>query len=547
MKHSSFLSSLRIHPVKRKSIHGNTKFAESILPAKNMIRIHIFFSSAPLGSKVWIRVATALLILAISRYAEAQKSDFNSHVEIGVYASASDRLPFWLRVNQWGRVPLEAPTGIARLGFHFQTPRTYADTARHESRLSLAFGAEGVLNILPHRTQQYLLPEAYIKLNWKGLELMAGREYRTIGIVDTTLTSGSYSWSGNSLPIPMIRLSVEEYQPLSFLKNILSLKGSYAHGWFNVPYIKGAYLHQKTFYGRLGKPDGKVHFQLGLVHSVTWGGSADYLRDSPFAVNGKLTTNIGDYLRGVVLGKIPKDKMNNRFTIFDGTNRVGNHVGHFDMAVDWKIKKTNLLLYRQHPFEDASGLQFQNLPDGLYGASLRRYDPPLSSISIRGFLAEFLFTRNQSGPVFDPAARYQGRDDYFNHAQYRQGWSYRGHGMGTPFIPVGEEVRQEVGANREFFPTNQTKMYHIGLELLLAGKIHLLAKYSSSTNFGTYNVPFQTPIRQQSSLLSFDAPLLRWGNTRIKAQIAYDKGGLYSESLGGYLGFRSSFGKKQYQ
>ncbi|WP_373514778.1 capsule assembly Wzi family protein [Persicitalea sp.] len=398
---------------------------------------------------------------------------------------------------------------------------------------------------MPRQADQYLLPEAYIKINWKHWGLMVGRERRIIGIVDTTLTSGSYSWSGNSLPVPMVRLSVEDYIPLGILKNIISFKGSYVHGWFNVPYIQGAYLHQKTFYGRLGKPEGRFHFQFGLAHSVTWGGSADYLRDSPVAVNGKLTTNFGDYVWGVVLGKIPRDKMNSRFTMFDGTNRVGNHVGHYDMALDWKIKKTSFLFYRQHPFEDASGLQFQNLPDGLYGLSIRRGDEPPSFVSVKKFVAEFLYTRNQSGPVFDPAARYQGRDDYFNHAQYRQGWSYLNHGMGTPFIPLGEGTRQEVYADREFFPTNQTKLIHLGVELLLAKKIRLLAKYSSGMNFGTFNVPFLTPVRQQSSLLSLDAPLFSGGNTRIKAQLAYDKGGLYPESLGGYLGFRSSFSKRK--
>ncbi len=456
-------------------------------------------------------------------------------------------MPFWLRVNQWGSVPLETPIGIARIGIHFQTPRIYVDTANHKSRLSLAFKARGILTVPQHSTstRQYLLPEAHIKLNWKHWELLAGRECRIIGIVDTTLSSGSYSWSGNSLPIPMIRLSIEEYIPIPFLREFVSIKGSYAHGWFNDPYIKGAYLHQKTFYGRFGKPSGKVHFQLGLAHSVTWGGSADYLRDSPFAINGKLTTDFGDYLRGVVLGKIPKDKVNKRFTIFDGTNRVGNHVGHFDMALDWNIGKTNLLFYRQHPFEDASGLQFQNLPDGLYGVRLQRNNSPLSFISLRKFLAEFLYTRNQSGPVFDPAARYQGRDDYFNHAQYKQGWSYRGHGMGTPFIPATTEVSKQIGDSHEFFPSNQTKMYHLGMELLLAGKIQLLIKHSSSINFGTFSVPIQAPIKQKSSSLSFDAPLMVWGNTRVRAQLAYDKGGLYPESLGGYIGLKSSFGKKK--
>lgn len=451
-------------------------------------------------------------------------------------------VPFWLRANQWGTVPLTAPFGTAQLGVQYQSPQVFSDTSRHKSRLSWAFGAEGVANA--GREKQYLLPEAYLKLRWKRWELMAGRERQIVGIVDTTLSSGSYSWSGNSLPIPMVRLGLSEYLPFGFLGNYISVKGSYAHGWYNDPDIQGAYFHQKTFYGRLGKPAGKVHFQLGLAHHVTWGGSADYLRDSPWAVNGKLTTNFGDYIRGVVLGKIPKDRVTGRFTVFDGTNRVGNHLGHLDMALDWRIKQTTFLLYRQHPFEDVSGLQLRNLPDGLYGVSLRRGTPSQSFFVLRGLVMEFLYTMNQSNPIFDPTARYQGVDNYFNHGQYRNGWSYRGESMGTPFIPTGDGVKEELRTNRRYFPSNQTKLFHGGIEAMLLGKVHLLAKFSSSLNFGTINDPFPAPIRQYSALLSLDAPLLHWGGTRIKAKIAYDKSGLYPESVGGYLGIKSSLRKK---
>ncbi len=490
-----------------------------------------------------IFLTTGLLLLCRPANVRAQVPALDATAELGGYVADGDRTPFWLRANQWGRVPLAAPAGTARLGVHYRTPRTWADTSRHRARLSWEFGLETVGNVLPDRSGQVLLPEAYAKLRWGKWAITGGRERRIVGVVDTTLSTGSFSMSGNALPMPMLRLELAEYLPLGFLGNFFSLKGSFVHGWYDDPYLQDAYFHQKTFYGRLGKPEGRAHFQMGLVHHVTWGGAADYLKNSPVAVDGKLTTEFGDYVRGVIFAQIPKDKANGRFTDFDGTNRIGNHVGHIDMAFDWQIKNTRLLLYRQHPFEDASGLQFQNLPDGLYGLSLRREAAAGKALALRALLLEFLYTENQSGPTFDLAnSRFKGGDNYFNHGQYREGWSYRSRGLGTPFIPPAREVRPELNAFA--FPNNRSRVYHLGLEAVLLDKINLMAKFSYSLNSGTFNRPFEPDVEQFSSLLTFDAPLLRRGSLRLLGQVAYDRGELYPDSFGGYLGIRSSFSKK---
>ena len=427
------------------------------------------------------------------------------------------------------------------MGFRYQSPRTFADTSRKKARLNWEFKAEGIANV--GTKSKLLLPEVYAKLRWKRWELMAGREQQIIGIVDTTLSSGSYSWSGNALPVPMVRLGLAEYVPLGFLGNFVSIKGSYVHGWFNEPYIKHAYIHQKTLYGRFGKPEGSVHVQVGMVHHVQWGGEAEYLKEGGLSVDGKLTTNFTDYLLGVVLAKIPKDKANDRFTNFDGVNRIGNHVGHYDFAVDWKIKDKKFMLYRQHPFEDASGLQFQNLPDGLYGFSLRRNVPSTSFFSWKGILLEYLHTRNQTTARL--GSRFQGGDDYFNHAQYIRGWSYQEKSLGTPFFATRPEVKEGFPINRYFFLSNKIVLYHMGIEALLAQKVRMQAKFSQSYQYGSVTLGLRLPhVAQFSSLLAFDAPLIPWGNTRMKVQFAYDTGGVLAESVGGYIGIRSNLQKK---
>ena len=464
--------------------------------------------------------------------------------EHGVFASSGNNTPFWLRANQWGQIPLLAPTATARLGISFQSNHYVKDTIRRKMPINWEVKTEAIANV--GKTSGVLLPEAYAKLRWKQLELMVGRERQIIGLVDTVLSSGSYSWSGNAIPVPMVRVGLAKYLPFGFLKNFVSVKGSYAHGWLLNTYIKKAYLHQKTLYGRLGKPNSNVHLEFGFVHQVMWGGEADYLINNPVAVGGKLPSSISNYFYGVVLAQIPDEKSNSQITTFDGVNRIGNHLGHYDLAIDWRIKKTKFMLYKQHPFEDASGLAFQNLPDGLYGFSVRLPHGPFPFLALKAVTLEYLYTKNQTGDSFTiPGSRFSGGDNYLNHSQYLEGWSYKEHGLGTPFIPTKLEVNPQVAQNGQFFPSNRVILYHIGMKGILAQRINLTLKVSQSRHYTSSLTPFSNPIyRQFSSILSIDTPILRWGNTRLRTQIAYDRGDVFPESLGGYLGIRSEFRRK---
>jgi len=490
-------------------------------------------------------IVTLAAVASTDKFAAAQTVHLSPSAEIGTYIGTNSTTPFWLRANQFGVVPLAMPGFAGRLGMVYESyvPSDTSKTKR--SKIRWGAGAETVLNTGRGDTKVFL-PEAYVKVRWKSLEFWGGRRKEILGIVDTTLSTGSFTWSGNALPVPKIQLGFPDYVPLKFLKSFVAIKGFYSHGWYNTPYIQNAYLHQKTLYGRFGKPNGKFNMQLGVVHSVTWAGEADYLKDSPLAIDGKLTDNFGDYLWGVVIGKIPKVYRNTRFTNFDGENRVGNHVGQYDLAFEYKLDKSKLLLYHNHPFEDGSGLQLQNIPDGLYGFSWKRHPAGKSFVQVRGVLLEYMFSKDQSGAGFDvPGTRFKGNDNYFDHAQYREGWSYFGKGMGTPFIPPTSEINQEQYGGGEFFSDNRVVVYHAGLEGTVSGAIQWRTKISYSSNFGTNNRPFEPTAKQFSYLLQVDAPILKWGDTRLITKLAIDQGDLYPSSVGGYIGLRATSFRKR--
>jgi hypothetical protein len=487
-----------------------------------------------------VRGAFVLCLLSFAcSHALAQSQHWSPSAELGSYIGTSSTTPFWLRANQFGTVPLAMPALTGRVGLTYES-QIYADTIKKtkQAKISWGAGAETIFN-LGRGNEKMLLPEAYLKLRWKKLELWGGRRKQILGIVDTTLSTGSFTWSGNAMPVPKIQLGFPEYVPLKFLKNYVSIKGFFSHGWFNTPYIQGAYLHQKTLHGKFGKPGGKLSMQVGVVHSVVWAGHADYLIGSPLAIDGHLTSNFGDYLWGVVIGKIPKVYRNKRFTNFDGENRVGNHVGQYDLAFEYQLKDSKLLLYHNHPFEDGSGLQLQNIPDGLYGLSWKRAATSNSFVQVRGILLEYLFSKDQSGAGFNLAdSHFKGNDNYFDHAQYKEGWSYFSKGMGTPFLPPNSELKEQY--HGEFFPDNRVIVYHAGLEGTAGRSVQWRTKLSYSSNFGTNNRPFGPVAKQFSYLLMVDAPVFKWGNTRLVTKLAFDQGDLYPSSVAGYVGFRST-------
>lgn len=473
--------------------------------------------------------------MAITNSFAQVKKPYTIHLQADGLTAGDLQTPFWLRANEFGLIPLKGPAALFRAGASLDFITPLPDSIKANRRkLDWSLGVEGVQVTGPQKA--FLLPEAYAKLRYGKVELWGGRRKEFIGITDTTLTSGSIVWSNNALPIPKIQIGTAGFIPLKFLNNFVALKGSFAHGWFDVPYIQGAYLHYKSLHGRFGKPDGKVAFYFGINHMVQWGGHADYLKNSPVAVNGHLTTAPKDFLWGILLGQLSRERENDRFTGFDGENRVGNHLGNYDIALTVKGDHQSLLFYHQHIFEDLSGLLFLNHFDGLYGLSWTLPNAFTKSSGLNKLLFEFLTTNDQAGSVFDITARYQGGDNYFNHSQYVQGWSYYNKAIGTPLLPVHQELDHENLPHTENnFPINRVTGFHLSGNGLVLGKIHLQARLTYTLNRGTFSFPFPSDVKQFSSLLNIKTSPKWLHGFSVGGKVAYDSGELYRSRFGAFL------------
>ncbi|QJD77305.1 capsule assembly Wzi family protein [Spirosoma rhododendri] len=445
-------------------------------------------------------------------------------------------MPFWLRANQWGTVPLTTPAGTLRAGFRRSyTPTDTTKTSRPR-RFDWTVGAQVVGNAATE--SRVLLPELYAKGRWRSIELAVGRWRQLTGLGDSTLSSGFINGSGNAIPIPKVQLATRGYVPLGFTKRFVAINAGFVHGWFTGAYIHGAYLHQKYVYLRLGKPASRFKGYLGINHEVQWAGQADYLIGSTAAVNGKLPSQF-NYYPAVVLGTRPDSWETADYTSFDGAYWFGNGLGSMDLGVEMKTATGTWLLYHQHIYEDLSGLLWINAPDGLTGLSWHR-----NAGSRPGWLnrivVEYLTTTNQSGSTFDYNAKYQGADNYFDHGQYIQGWSYMGRTIGTPFIMPQNEV-VPTARTSQFFPNNRVQMGYVGAAGQLGSGVDWTVRLSYSRNYGTFSEPYLPSLDQFSALVSAQWHLPRMAGTQLTASLAADQGQLLPSTIGGFVSLRKQW------
>lgn len=463
-----------------------------------------------------------------------------ANVEAGAYYSSNNETPFWLRTNQFGSVPDYATAGAlqATVGKNYVF---YDSVANRPRKFDWRAGVSpvGIYNKKDRFT--FLLPEAHAGVRFRMTELWVGRREEVMGLGDTTLSSGFYAMSGNSLPIPKIQIGTVGFTPLKFTKNFVAIHGGFAHGWMNADYIQGVRLHQKFLYFRFGKK--KTRIYAGLNHNVMWAGHSEYLKQHPeLAVDGELPSSWKFY-PNVVLAFTSKNWFErNGYGAFD-SYRLGNHLGSYDFAFETMLSRYKLFVYHQHPFEDVSSMLFKNVPDGLYGINLKiKPGAADRGFAITNLTLEFLTTKDQSGSQFYiPGSKYQGADNYFNHTQYQEGWSYQGRTIGTPFIIPAKDMDQSGLSNARYFPNNRVNMWYAGAQAHAGRSLLLTMRLSYSRNFGTPGADFH-PVRGQfSSVLGAQYFLSRQTGLSIQAKVATDQGDIFLKRTGGYLGIRKDW------
>jgi hypothetical protein len=277
-------------------------------------------------------------------------------------------------------------------------------------------------------------------------------------------------------------------------------------------------LHQKSLYGRFGKPTWKLKLYGGFSHQVMWGSENKYWGDY-------FTLSRAETYLYVITGR--------------GWNgsRMGNSLGSIDLGFEYVFNKIKILVYRQNLYDAGALYHLANIDDGLNGFSLENRLVGSGNFHWKKMLVEILYTKNQAGEPWSPHTK-SGDEEYFNHYQYLQGWSYLGSGIGNPFITPRTLARQGLPFDtKEFFINNRVIAFHYGLEGSMK-RWNFLLKTSYSVNYGTYNTSIEKNTnygifgekKQFSAFFETNKELKNGLNIGFTG--AFDVGELYYNSMG---------------
>lgn len=470
------------------------------------------------------------------------KKNENLVVEVGLNANGTTgkSVPFWMRANKFGSIPLDgASTSL--------TGTLIKEYTSKVSRKKFDWGAGLDLRLNAGKKIQLVPLQAYVKGRLGFLQIKVGRSKDVSGLVDSTLSTGSFALSGNALGIPKIELSVPEFQDLPFLNGLIALKGSFSHGWMgNVPIqyerIKGTsvptYFHNASLHGRFGMPHWKIKIYSGINHEVLWGSDKEIFGD-------QYSLTLFDAFFHVVSGKkYVKDGLKRDIS------KIGNHLGAVDLGFDIDLKNVYILGYRQFFYEKGALGYLANIKDGLTGVSIRNKKQNNSYWHWNKFLLEVFYSGNQAGERNSKKTP-SGPEYYYNHAVYQEGYSYKGLGLGNPLITRSIDARQGLPNDPiNYFINNRVLAMNFGAEGSIQSWTYLI-KMTYSQNYGEYrtsDVPYwltgarheRNPVygifkktNQFSGIVEISKPLRH--NIFLGGVLAVDQGRLLNNSFGGAL------------
>jgi hypothetical protein len=449
--------------------------------------------------------------------------DTSIHATVEAQAIVSDAgvTPLWVRSLQYGSVPMENPGLVLRAwnGKGYNLKKKYDWKYEVE-----ATGWTGKQN-------DFWVTQAYVSGRRGKWELWVGRRKEVYGLGDTTMTGGFYAWSGNAVPMPKIQLGTRDY--INFAKGWLGIHMTYAHGWFdNQGPTIDAFLHQKTLYGRIGKPSSKINIFGGINHFASWGGEAKIKSGGQYDY---YPSSLNSYFYVVTL---LKDRSIIATDVTASTDdlghQFGNHLGSIDLAIKYQNKYFETLLYRQSIYETGRIAALTQINDGLSGFTFRiKKRLYLNKIGV-----EYLYTANQGNYTSGISTFLGLKDPHFIEVENYQNntgrgsWKYMNKPLGTPIFIIDRESVQGGGNT---FKMNAIKSFYIYLSGQINNSINWKFRFSNSSyayprNYEPGRYSNGDFINQLSCNILFEKIFSKRLNSQF--QLGYDQGDRLENTLG---------------
>ncbi len=426
--------------------------------------------------------------------------------------SNNSSIPFWFTTNQNGIVPNEN-CGLIIINLHKKLKPNY-------NKLQFIYGAEfaGYLSINDNKA---IISQLYGKLKKGNLQLDIGVKHKPVKYYGLSSTNGNIMWSNNSRSYPGYCLSLTEYNHFPFTPKWLNFKFEYGDYILNDNRYMGnkTMLHHKNF-SLKSKVSNKLSLITELEHYAIWAGESEN--------DGKQPHSIKNYLQVITGSSGGSSALET-----DKINAIGNHLGAWNLRLEYKGNLDYTFFY-SHPFEDRSGREFKNYPDGNYGIFI---DSKKTQSLINSFIYEFTYTKHQSGKAHDRILAdgtkdiIGGNDNYFNNGVYKSGYTYFNKIMGTPFFSLiainNKGITLGISGSRII-------AHHTGIKGNIVKSLNYIIKCSYIRNYGRHHSPFLPVHKEFHTITELEytpqkLPFI------IKAATAYSKYSKSGKDLGVYI------------
>lgn len=524
----------------------NSSIVKNSFPLKPFLKISYFcqaynrkdaYSDTNLIGLMNSKLQTILLLLccqAALLYGQTTAPSLTYHIETGATVGSGNFAPLWLTANRNGLSSIHPNDAYLRADLSFD--KNLKHYWNLKAGLSLATAA--------NQTSAFIVQQAYTDISWRFLYLSIGSKERHPFGKNSRLSSGGMVEGNNTRPVPQVRAGIEEFTNLPFTNGWLKVKGHVAYGRFtddrwqrdhvdmHTPYVEDVYYHSKSLLFRIGRKE-KLPLELdfGMIMAAQFGGKR-YVNDENGnrILKNSIPSGIKEFFNVFIPGKGGDDT-----PWGDQVNILGNHVGSWNVALnyypgDWKFRG-----YYEHYFDDHSQMFFEygRWKDGHIGMEITF--PQNNWIS--AFVWEGLATKDQSGPLlYDGFAghfnEYQisASDNYYNNYYY-QSWQHWGMGMGNPLLPAPLYNKDKSMA----YKSNRIRSHHIGIMGNPAKEFSYRMLLSYTKHWGTYAMPLDEVANQFSSLYEATYSPEKLAGWSISVALGIDQGDYVGDTIGGML------------
>ena len=439
-------------------------------------------------------------------------------LESATMVSSGNEVPFWIQMNQSGAI--DGSDAFQQL---FWLKWTRMPDEISSDKVKLSYGAN-VLGRLSENSA-FQLNEYWGRLHYKNWYLHAGAKAEPVFANGLSLTNGNLFLSNNARPMPRIEFGTENFQPFKngWLEKI-AFDFQYAEFiLLDDRYVNHAHLHHKKL-NIIYSLAPRWSVSAGIDHWVFWGGTVPEIEGLyDFKMPG-----FEEYFR-YILGR----SGSSRTPPTDQGNVAGNQLGQYMVNVNHSGENFKLKFYWQHLWEDRSGMELQNIADGLWGIYWQKEPGHL----LESMVVEYTNTRDQSGSYhMEPDPKRpgkltgRGRDNYFNNSVYRSGFVSYGRMLGIPlFIPAINADGVSMG-----FPNTRLWAIHHGMGGWFAENLGWKSWLSYSKHYGQHGSEYPSPktffsMAAQMNYSLPQKPLV------CSLKLAYDSGPLLDSAFGAEL------------